>query len=107
MNATKKLSHAEEILTSLHDPEEIDRFTSARGLLKKHLILKRDILNGKDFLFSGAHEEVHRALRNLIIIEHKAGRFLEFDYAEIDDIFLLRVVGEACHQDIIDTYFDI
>ncbi len=107
MNATRKLTHAEEILTSLHDPGEIDRFTSARSVLKQHLILKREILNGRDFLFSGPADEVHRALKNLLIIEHKAGRFLEFDYAEVDEIYLLRIVGEACHQDVIDTYFDV
>lgn len=106
MNATRKVSHAQEILTTLHDPTDIDRFTSARDFLTQHLIHKREILNGRDFIFSGPCEEIHSALKNLIEIEHKAGRFLEFDFAKIDEIFLLRVVGEECHQDIIDTYFE-
>jgi hypothetical protein len=105
MSSARKLSHSEEILSSLSEPEEIERFTSARRVLQGHLFHKREILNGRDFLFSGPPEELHGALKNLVDIEHRTSRFLQFDYAQIDDFFLLRVVGEECYQEIIDTYF--
>jgi hypothetical protein len=96
----------EDIVAVLKDDAKVERFTAAQQFLRQHLIHRRDILNGKDFLFAGGSAEVHQALKTLVAIEHEASRFLQFDYVQIDEYFLLRVVAEALYQDMIDTYFD-
>jgi hypothetical protein len=106
MKSRKQPSAAQEVASAPHDPEDLECFTAARALLKQHRIHTRDILNGKDFLFSGPAEEVHAALKKLLEIEHRTNRFLQFDYAQIDKYFLLRIVGSKRHQDIIAAYFD-
>jgi hypothetical protein len=98
-------SHIDEVLSTVRDPEASERFMRARRLLQEHLVYTREILNGKDFVFSGPEQEVHDALRNLVAIEHQAGRFLLFDYAKVDDYYLLRIVGTEAYKDAIDTYF--
>ena len=106
MTSARRPSHTEDIISSLRDKRDIERFTAARVLLQRHLVLKRDILHGKDFLFSGSSAEIHGALKNLVGIEHQSSRFLQFDYTRIDDYFLLRIVGESKFQQTIDSYFD-
>jgi len=99
-------SHTDEIAVSLGDQKAVARFRVARGFLQQHLVVKREIPNGVDFLFTGLAGELHGALKELVEIEHRASRFLQFDYAQIDDYFLLRVVGGEEHQETIHTYFD-
>jgi hypothetical protein len=90
----------------LDDVRDGERFTTARSLLQRHRVHTRDILNGKDFLFAGPVEVVLPALKELVDIEHRQRRFLQFDYAQIEDYFLLRIVGSSKHQGVIATYFD-
>ncbi len=104
--ARSRSSHIDEVLSSVRDPQESGRFLRARQVLQEHLVYTREILNGKDFVFSGADEIVHQALRDLVAIEHQVGRFLQFDYARIDDYYLLRIVGTEAYKDAIDAYFD-
>jgi hypothetical protein len=99
-------SHIDEVLSSVHDPEETSRFMRARQILLEHLVYTREILNGKDFVFSGPEEVVHQALRDLVGIEHRVGRFLLFDYARVDDFYLLRIVGTESFKGAIEAYFD-
>jgi hypothetical protein len=106
VTAERRRSHAEEIAFSLGDQKALERFTSARTYLQQHLVVKRVIPNGRDFLFSGPGHDLQTALKDLVEIEHRASRFLLFDYAQIDDYFLLRVVGGGEYQETIDTYFD-
>jgi len=106
MKSGRQSSHMEEIVSVLKNSEKVERFTAARQLLQGHLIHRRDIPNGKDFLFSGPSEELHQALKTLVAIEHEASRFLQFNYVQIDDYFLLRVVASTSFQDVIDSYFD-
>lgn len=96
----------QEVVATLHDQKDVERFTAARQRLKQHLIHTRDLLNGKDFLFSGPTEEIHQALKNLVQIEQRSSRFLQFDYAQIEEYFLLRVGGLPEHSSIIESYFD-
>ncbi len=98
-------SHIDEVLSSVHDPQASRRFMRARQLLQERLVCTREILNGKDFVFSGPDEEVHQALHDLIAIEHQAGRFLLFDYAKVDEFYLLRIVGTEEYKSVIETYF--
>jgi hypothetical protein len=91
---------------ALDDERDGERFAAARTLLQRHRVHTRDILNGKDFLFSGSAEAVLAALKDLVDIEHRRRRFLQFDYVQIEDYFLLRVVGSSKHQDVIAAYFD-
>jgi hypothetical protein len=99
-------SHIDEVLSAVRDPESSGRFLRARQTLQEHLVYTREILNGEDFVFSGPEEEVHQALRNLVTIEHQVGRFLLFDYAKIDDFYLLRIVGTERYQEAIRAYFE-
>jgi len=100
------MSRAEEIAVSLGDPGAAERFTAARQFLRLHLLVRREIPNGRDFLFSGPAAEIQEALKELVAIEHRAGRFLQFNYARIEEYFLLRVVGGPDHSSVIETYFD-
>ena len=106
MKSRKRPSQMQDVSSAPLDPEDLERFTAARTLLKKHRIHTREILNGKDFLFSGPVETLHNSLKELLEIEHRTNRFLQFDYAQIDEYFLLRIVGSERHQDTITTYFD-
>jgi len=98
-------SHIDEVLSSVRDPQASERFMRARQTLQEHLVCTREILNGKDFVFSGPADVVRQALRDLVEIEHQAGRFLLFDYAKVDEFYLLRIVGTEAHRGSIDAYF--
>lgn len=98
-------SHIDEVLSSVHDPQASERFMQARQTLQEHLIYTREILNGKDFVFSGPENLIHLALRDLVAVEHQVGRFLLFDYAKVDEYYLLRIVGTEGYKEAIDTYF--
>lgn len=106
MNAARKRSHAEDIGIALGDPQAVERFTVARRFLQAHLVVRREIPNGVDFLFSGEAADLHAALKDLVEIEHRASRFLLVDYTEIDEYLLLRVIGGAEHRETIEGYFD-
>jgi len=106
VTSERRRSHTEEIAFSLGDHKAVERFTLAQAFLKQHLVVKRDIPNGRDFLFTGPQHDLQNALKELVEIEHRASRFLLFDYAPIDDYFLLRVVAGPEHQETIDAYFD-
>ncbi|MGH9425817.1 MAG: hypothetical protein ACRD2L_05855 [Terriglobia bacterium] len=106
MKSGRRASHTDHVVSSLRDPKEIERFTAARQKLKQHLVHTREILNGKDFLFSGPVDELHGALKDLVEIEHRCSRFLQFDYAQIEEYFLLRIGGLPEHSHIIESYFE-
>ena len=97
--------HIDEVLAAVHSPQESERFMQARKLLQEHLVCTREILNGKDYVFSGPDEAVHQALHDLVAIEHQVGRFLLFDYAKVDEFYLLRIVGTEGYVDAIEAYF--
>ena len=106
MKSRKRTPTSQDVSSAPHDPKDLERFAAARALLKEHRVHTRDTSNGKDFLFSGPAEKLHAALRELLEIEHRTNRFLLFDYAQIDEYFLLRIVGSKRYQETIATYFD-
>jgi hypothetical protein len=103
--ALPRSRHIDEVLASVHNPQETERFMEARRFLQEHLVCTREVLNGKDFVFSGPESEIHQALRDLVAIEHQVGRFLLFDYARVDEFYLLRIVGTEAYKDTIEAYF--
>ncbi len=98
-------SHIDEVLSAVRDPQVSERFMRARETLQEHLVYTREIPNGKDFVFSGPEKVIHLALHDLVAVEHQVGRFLLFDYAKVDEFYLLRIVGTEGHKDAIETYF--
>ena len=96
----------DEVVATLRDQKDVERFTAARRRLKQHLVHTRDLLNGKDFLFSGPTDELHEALKDLVEIEHRCSRFLQFDYVQIEEYFLLRVGGSPEYSHIVESYFE-
>ncbi len=98
--------HVDHVISALRDAKAAERYTGARLFLQMHLVVTRDIPNGKDFLFSGDAAQIQEALKTLVAIEHRSSPFLEFDYARIEQYYLLRVVGGPEHQDTIGRYFD-
>ena len=103
---SKRSTHMSDVVATLRDQGEIERFTAARQTLKQYLVHTRDILSGKDFLFSGPADELHEALKILVEIEHRCSRFLQFDYVQIEEYFLLRIGGLPEHSHIIESYFE-
>jgi len=106
MSPGRTRTHAEEVVSALQSQEERDRFTRSRQVLKNYLIHKREVFNGRDFLFQGPVVELHESLRSLRELESHCSRFLEFDYAQIEGYFLLRIVGRPQYLSTIDAYFD-
>ncbi len=98
-------SHIAEVLSAVHDPQATERFMRARQTLQEHLVYTREILNGKDFVFSGPEKLIHLALHDLVAVEHQVGRFLLFDYAKVDEFYLLRIVGTEGFKEAIESYF--
>lgn len=99
-------SHIADVVSALQDQAERDRFVNAVKILKEHLIHKREIPNGRDFLFAGTTGSLHEALRDLRDLEQQTSRFLQFDYAQIEGYFLLRIIGRTDRQSTIESYFD-
>ena len=98
--------HPGKVRADLTSKSEDESFTAARNLLRQHLIHKREIPNGRDFLFSGPEADLHDALRSLVEIAHKWNPHLHFDYARVDEYFLLRITGSEEYWDAIQGYFD-
>jgi hypothetical protein len=104
---SRKHPHPQENITAIPvGTEAAERFTAIRHVLRQYLVHKRSIPNGKDFLFQGPQDELHGSLRMLVEIERTHARFLQFDYAQVEEYFLLRVVGSEAHQHAIAVYFD-
>jgi hypothetical protein len=106
MKPKRRSLRGEDAGGTLTDPRERERLGVIKSLLRRHRVHTRDIVNGKDFLFSGPSEELHRALRDLLEVEHRAGKSLLFDFAQVDQYFLLRITGPKEHQEVISEYFD-
>jgi hypothetical protein len=95
-----------EAVGTPRDKETMQTFAGARRLLKKHLVHTREVPNGRDFLFLGPNVELHDALRLVIDVEQKNRRFIHFDFARVDEYFLLRVLGTEADQVHITGYFE-
>ena len=95
-----------EVRSGLITGAEAELFEAARRLLKRHLIHKREIPNGRDFLFSGPETELHGALKTLVEVEHKQNRLLRLDHVLVDEYFLLRIIGTEQNEETIRRYFD-
>lgn len=98
--------HVDGLLALLRESEEARRFQSARSILRETLVMTRDTPIGRDYLFEGTPDGVRDALRDIVAIEHRHGCGLHFDYALLEDYFLLRIVGSAELRDVIVRYFD-
>jgi hypothetical protein len=94
-----------DIVASLRDRAEVERYTAACRVLRTHIVHRRDIPGGKDFLFSGPPDALHDALRVVVAAEHRANRLLQTDFAQIDEYFLLRMTGGEDSQAVIAGYF--
>ena len=75
------------------------------AFLREHIVHKREIPNGMDFLFMGPAMEIHDALKQWVSVEQAENGFLQFDFAKIDDCYLLRVAGAAKYRQRIRAYF--
>ena len=106
MKPKKRSSRMEGRGDVLVDLQNRGRIAGIKSLLRRHRVHTRDIVNGKDFLFSGPSEELHIALRDLLEIEHRSKQSLHFDFARIDQYFLLRITGSRDQQDAISEYFE-
>jgi hypothetical protein len=99
-------SHTREILASLADPRDAEKFLASIHVLRPHLMHTREVPNGRDFLFSGPAEELRGALRALTEIETRGGCHIHLNYVQLEGYFLLRVVGSEECQDLILSYFE-
>jgi len=106
MKSKRRSSLADEAGAVFVSPVDLKRLAAAKSLLSLHRVHTRDIVNGKDFLFSGPSEELHVALKHLLVAEHQIKRFLQFDFVQIDQYFLLRITGSKEYQEAIASYFD-
>lgn len=82
-----------------------EQLTRARRVLRENLIRTRDVLNGRDFLFSGSRDILRPALESLRDLERREGD-LHLDFVETSDFFLLRLTGRNEHQEKILSYFE-
>ncbi len=101
----RRTSHAGDIQLSPGAPTAVE-LRQALLSLRKHLIHRRDVPNGKDFLFAGPPGEIHAALTKLVAIEHMQSGGLQYNYTQIDEFFLLRVLGPPDRQAEIASFFE-
>ena len=106
MNEGWRRSHKDEVVASLRNKQGVQQFLDAQALLKRHLVHTRQILNGKDFLFLGPRNELHDALKLIVNVEHEYSRFIHIDYVQVDEFFLLRIVGSEADQQLVSGYFE-
>ena len=102
----ERRSHRDDVVAILKDERVAALFIKAQDLLKNHLVHTREILNGSDFLFLGPERELHDALKLIVDVEHKSSQFLHIDFAQVDEYFLLRLVGSETSRHVISSYFD-
>jgi hypothetical protein len=101
-----KVSHCETLLAALGDSDDAKRFTAARSLLRRQLVMARETPIGRDYLFAGGQDDLRRALKDLVAVEHRLSRMLQFDYAPLSGYFLLRIVGAEDQRSEIAHYFE-
>jgi hypothetical protein len=106
MSEGRHRSHKDEVVASLRDKRVIQQFLDAQALLKRHLVHTRQILNGKDFLFLGPKNELHDALKLIVNVVHEYSRFIRIDFVQVDEYFLLRIVGFEADQQLVSGYFE-
>ena len=106
MNEGRHRSHKDDVVASLRDTVTIQQFLAAQALLKRHLVHTRQILNGRDFLFLGPTGELREALKLIVNVEHEYSRFIHIDFVQVDEYFLLRVVGSEADQQLVSGYFE-
>jgi len=93
------------LISALSTPADADRFRQAHAVLQTHLLMTRDLPIGRDFLFPADSTSVRAAIRELTEIEHTHGKDLHVDYTQINDYFLLRIIGDPAQRDEIENYF--
>jgi hypothetical protein len=101
----RRTSHAGDIQLSPGGTAAVD-VRQALLHLRQYLIHTRDVPNGKDFLFSGPSGEIHAALTRLVALEHMHSGGLQYNYTQIDEFFLLRVLGSPDRQREITSLFE-
>ncbi|GEM_PF-2279003 len=99
-------THIVDIVSSLSDQNEKERFTKALNALGPHVVYKREVSNGKDFLFEGTSGSLHDALKDLASLEHCVSNAMQFNYARLDNFLLFRITGKAEMQPLIDAFFE-
>jgi hypothetical protein len=99
-------NHTRQLLSSLADPRDVEKFLSSVRVLRPCLIHTREVPNGRDFLFAGPDADIRAALRVLVELEPQGSCPLQLNYAQIETYFLLRVVGSEDCQDLVLSYFE-
>ena len=97
--------HIGMLISALKSPTDAERFRQALAVLQTHLLMTRDLPIGRDFLFPAESTDVRAAIRELTEIEHAHGKDLHVDYTQINDYFLLRIIGDPAQQNDIENYF--
>ncbi len=103
---TIRQPHIADIVSSLSDQSEKERFMKALNTLGPHVVHKREVSNGKDYLFDSASESLQEALRDLVSLEQRVGHTVQFNYARLEDFLLLRITGRTETQPLIDAFFE-
>ena len=98
--------HINDIVSSLPDQSEKERFMKALNALGPHVVHKREVSNGRDYLFESGSQPLHDALKELVSLEHCVGNSVQFNYARLEDFLLLRITGKNEIQPLIDAFFE-
>jgi hypothetical protein len=102
----EKGTHVGNLLAVLAGSDEAARFAAARAILRRRLVLTRNTPIGCDYLFGGNAAELRSALKDLVEIEHRHGKELLFDYAPLNEYFILRIAGTDEKRGDIMRYFE-
>jgi len=98
-------THIGMLISALNSPTDAERFRQAHAVLQTHLLMTRDLPIGRDFLFPAGSTAVRAAIRELTEIEHTHGKDLHVDYTQINEYFLLRIIGDPAQRNDIENYF--
>jgi hypothetical protein len=98
--------HIANVVSGMTDQSEKAKFMKALDTLGPHVVHKRVVPNGRDFLLGDTSSNVHEALKDLASLERRVSHAVKFDYARLENYFLLRITGKTEHQSMIDGFFE-
>lgn len=92
-------------MTIVRSGEPVTGLLEAMAQLRGRLVHTRELLDGRDFLFSGPPSLLRSALTRIVEAEHRVPGGLQCVFTQIDTFFLLRIQGPEERQKEIGSYF--
>ncbi len=104
---SKRGIHGDQVALLRGSANKVARPLEAIVQLRAWLVHTRELLDGRDFLFSGPPSEIQQSLSVIVNTEHNLSSGLQCFFTRIDTYFLLRIQGPKDRQHDIASYFEV